>query len=60
MNEWAKLNAGEDIQSFMDFVKIYAYFRKAQGLFGVRNTRNASLKRSSGTNVGVWVESKNI
>ena len=33
--EWAKLNAGEDIQSFQDFVKIYAYFRKAQAAFGV-------------------------
>ncbi len=38
-NEWIKLNAGEDIQSFADFVKIYAFFRKAQGEFGVRNVQ---------------------
>jgi len=34
--EWEKLNAGRDIESFEDFVKIYAFFRKAQASFGVR------------------------
>ncbi|KAJ7321447.1 hypothetical protein OS493_035021 [Desmophyllum pertusum] len=33
-DQWTKLNAGEDIQSFADFVKIYAFFRKAQAAFG--------------------------
>ncbi|KAL9951788.1 hypothetical protein ACROYT_G044515 [Oculina patagonica] len=32
--KWAKLNAGQDVQSFADFVKIYAFFRKAQAAFG--------------------------
>ena len=35
-NQWQKLNAGADIQSFDDYVKIYAFFRKAQAAFGVR------------------------
>ena len=45
LNKWAQLNAGEDIQSFADFVKIYAFFRKAQAAFGVRmrNKRKSSL-----------------
>lgn len=34
--QWAKLNAGQDVQSFADFVKIYAFFRKAQAALGVR------------------------
>ena len=34
--EWAKFNAGKDIESFEDFVKIYTFFRKAQASFGVR------------------------
>ena len=37
LKEWAKLNAGHDIESFEDFVKIYAFFRKAQASLGVRN-----------------------
>ena len=36
--QWEKLNAGQDIQGFADFVKIYAFFRKAQAALGVRNS----------------------
>lgn len=35
LKQWHKLNAGEDIQSFADFVKIYTFFRKAQEQLGV-------------------------
>lgn len=34
---WQKLNAGQDIKSPADFVKIYAFFRKAQETLGVSN-----------------------
>lgn len=67
LDEWAKLNAGEDIQSFADFVKIYAFFRKAQASFGVRNTRYRSRqgksldqKGESGLRVRVWVKSESL
>ena len=43
LREWEKLNAGQDIESFQDFVKIYAFFRKAQALFGVRNKHYQGL-----------------
>ena len=36
--QWEKINANQDIQSFADFVKIYAFFRKAQAALGVRRT----------------------
>ena len=45
--QWAKLNAGQDIESFADFVKIYAFFRKAQALFGVRNKLDSSRQGKS-------------
>jgi len=32
--QWEKINANQDIQSFADFVKIYAFFRKAQAALG--------------------------
>ena len=35
LEQWHKLNAGEDIQSFADFVEIYTFFRKAQEALGV-------------------------
>ena len=41
--QWAKLNAGQDVQSFADFVKIYAFFRKAQAALGVRKTLTNTL-----------------
>jgi len=42
LKEWAKLNAGKDIESFEDFVKIYAFFRKAQASLGVRSKNYCS------------------
>ncbi|KAL9951789.1 hypothetical protein ACROYT_G044516 [Oculina patagonica] len=40
---WQKLNAGQDIKSPADFVKIYAFFRKAQETLGdpfIKNPTN--------------------
>ena len=36
-DKWEKFNAGKDIESFEDFAKIYAFFRKAQAALGVRS-----------------------
>ena len=51
--EWAKFNAGKDIKSFEDFVKIYTFFRKAQASFGVRKKHyymTSSSAESGSTN----------
>ena len=57
LDQWRKLNAGEDIQSFEDFVKIYAFFRKAQSALGVRNMPHNSLRVSR---VRAWDESLSL
>ena len=49
LKEWAKLNAGKDIESFQDFVKIYAFFRKAQASLGVRSKNYFMACSVSGT-----------
>ena len=46
--EWAKFNAGKDIESFEDFVKIYTFFRKAQASFGVKKKRYYTASSFSG------------
>ena len=48
--EWAKFNAGKDIESFEDFVKIYTFFRKAQAAFGVRKKHYYIYSSASGHN----------
>ena len=50
-NQWQKLNAGEDIKGFDDYVKIYAFFRKAHAAFGVRK-----FKEESGSRCRNWYE----
>ncbi|XP_078353116.1 polyunsaturated fatty acid 5-lipoxygenase-like [Oculina patagonica] len=57
-NEWIKLNAGEDIQSFADFVKIYAFFRKAQGEFGDPYFKNPSDEEPFKDVITHWMRDK--
>lgn len=58
LNEWAKLNAGQDIESFEDFVKIYAFFRKAQASFGDPYFKSASDEEPFQDIIKYWMRDK--
>ncbi|KAL9951790.1 hypothetical protein ACROYT_G044517 [Oculina patagonica] len=58
LKEWAKLNAGQDIQSFADFVKIYAFFRKAQAAFGDPYFKHPSDEEPFQDVIAYWMRDK--
>lgn len=58
LKQWHKLNAGEDIQSFADFVKIYTFFRKAQEKLGDPYFKNPSDEEPFQNIIKYWMRDK--
>lgn len=58
LKQWHKLNAGEDIQSFADFVKIYTFFRKAQEQLGDPYFKNPSDEEPFQNIIKYWMRDK--
>ncbi|XP_022779753.1 allene oxide synthase-lipoxygenase protein-like isoform X2 [Stylophora pistillata] len=58
LEQWHKLNAGEDIQSFADFVEIYTFFRKAQEALGDPYFKNPSDEEPFQNIIKYWMRDK--